>query len=64
VELEAVPDTTAAEVVRFLNKNIVHRFGTPERIVSDQGTAYTAQEVATALEEWGIKHVFATGEHP
>lgn len=64
VELEAVPDTTAAKVVRFLNNNIVHRFGTPVRVVSDQGTAYTAKEVADAMEEWGIKHVFATGEHP
>ena len=64
VEMEAVPDTTAAKVVRFLNNNIVHRFGVPERIVSDQGTAYTAKEVAVQAEEWGVKHVFATGEHP
>ncbi|KAI9549132.1 hypothetical protein GHT06_005867 [Daphnia sinensis] len=64
VELEAVPDTTAANVVKFLNNNIVHRFGTPVRIVSDQGTAYTAKEVDDALEEWKIKHVFATGGHP
>lgn len=52
VELEAVPDTAAANAVRFLNNNIVHRFGTPVRIVSDQGTAYMAKEVADALEEW------------
>ena len=59
-----MPDTTAANVVRFLKNNIVHRFSTPVRIVSDQETAYTAKEVADALEDWGIKHVFATGEHP
>ena len=64
VELEAVPDTTAAGVVRFLKNNIVHRFGTPVRVVSDQGSAYTAKEVADAMEEWGVKQVFATGEHP
>ncbi len=59
-----MPDNTATKVVRFLNNNIVHWFGTPVRVVSDQGTAYTAKEVADAMKDLGIKHVFASSGHP
>ncbi|KAK4006545.1 hypothetical protein OUZ56_011700 [Daphnia magna] len=46
VELKAVPETTAERVIRSLDNNIVHRFGTLARIVSGQGTAYMAKEMA------------------
>ena len=64
VEIAAVPDTTAEKLVEFLTNNVVFTHSCPARIISDQGTAFTAKVTADAMERLNIKHVFATGEHP
>ena len=64
VEIAAVPDTTAEKSVEFLTNNVVYTHSCPARIISDQGTAFTAKVTADAMERLNIKHVFATGEHP
>lgn len=64
VEAEAVPDTCSSHVIRFLRRNIICRHGHPDRLVSDQGSAFTSKETAEAMEKWKVKHVFATAEHP
>ena len=64
VEAAAVPDTSSKYVIKFLRENILCRHSTPARAISDQGTAFTSQEMDEAMTKWGIKHVFATPEHP
>jgi len=64
VEIAAVPDTTAEKSVEFLANNVVYTHSCPVRIISDQGTAFTAKFTADAMEGWSIRQVFATGEDP
>ena len=64
VEAAAVPDTSTAPAVRFIQDSINCRHGHPTRIISDQGTAFTSHQMEEAMERWRIHHVFATAEHP
>ena len=63
VVAEAVPDTGAEETVRFLLDKIVHVFGVPTQIISDQGPAFTSELSASAMEELGVHHSLASAEH-
>jgi hypothetical protein len=64
--IEAVPlsQVTAKQVVRFLWINIVTRFGIPHTLISDNGTNFTSQEVATFCQKYRIKHRFSTPYYP
>ncbi|XP_057376543.1 uncharacterized protein LOC130697744 [Daphnia carinata] len=64
VEVAAVPDTSTKFVTSFLETNIIFRHGTPQRIVSDQGSAFTSQMFSEWVTRWHIKHILATAEHP
>ena len=63
VEAVALPTNDAKAVVRFLQKNIFTRFGTPRAITSDKGTHFYNRIFATALAKYGIKHKVATSYH-
>ncbi|XP_057380292.1 uncharacterized protein LOC130702681 [Daphnia carinata] len=63
-EVAAVPDTSTQFVTSFLETNVVFRHGTPRRIISDQGTAFTSQMFAEWVARWNVKHILATAEHP
>ena len=45
-------------------KNIVCRFGIPERLVSDNGTQFASQQLGKLCKELEIKQVFASVEQP
>ncbi|KFD60016.1 hypothetical protein M514_27800, partial [Trichuris suis] len=64
VELEAVPDTTAERVREFLIECMVTRHGVPKKIISDRGTAFTAECMRTALSSLGIAHGMVSACHP
>ena len=64
VEAAAVPDTSSKHAILFLRQCIICRHGHPQRIISDQGSAFTSREMAAAMESWKVNHVFATPEHP
>ncbi|KFD60669.1 hypothetical protein M514_27178 [Trichuris suis] len=63
VELKAVPDTTAERVRKFLIACIVTRHGVPKKIISDRGTAFTAECMRTALSSLGIAHGMVSACH-
>ncbi|KHJ41558.1 integrase core domain protein [Trichuris suis] len=64
VELMAVADTTSQKVADFLMKSIVLRHGVPKKLISDQGTAFTAEKLKTTLGKLKIEHGMASSSHP
>lgn len=38
----ALPNAKAAVAVKFVREEIFHKFGIPQQIISDQGTAFTS----------------------
>ena len=64
LEVAAVPTTASEYVERFLEKNVFWRHGTPGRLVSDRGSAFTSESFANFVKAWRIKHVMASAEHP
>lgn len=64
VEMAPVADTTSKLAINFIRDNIIYRHGSPVRIISDQGTSFTAHEMEKAMENWNVHHVYATPEHP
>ena len=54
---EAVPlrNMTQKEVIQFITEHIVHRFGIPQALTTDQGTSFMAKEVKQFAESLGIK---------
>lgn len=59
VWLYATKSTTAKEVVECLTKQ-QKIFGNPSRIISDRGTAFTAEEFENYCSEENIKHILIT----
>ncbi|KAK2575325.1 hypothetical protein KPH14_000818 [Odynerus spinipes] len=53
---EAVPDTSSTEILLFLNEFISH-YGKPKRIITDRGTAFTANDFEEFCDESGAQHV-------
>ena len=63
--IEAVTVTTqdAETVVKFI-RSIVHRFGVPHSIITDNGTNFTAKEFQDYCDELGINVTYASVSHP
>jgi len=64
VEAEPVAHITSHKVQHFVWKNIVCHFGIPKRLVSDNDTQFTSQQLGKLCTELSIKQVFASVEHP
>jgi len=45
---------TASDVVRFVKEHIIHRFGIPQTITTDQGTVFMAEEFKQFARDMGI----------
>ena len=52
---KAVPDQTAATVVRVLLEEWITKFGVPEQLHADQGRGFEAQVVKELCEHYGIR---------
>ncbi|XP_039686960.1 uncharacterized protein [Medicago truncatula] len=55
--IEAIPlkDVTQEEVIRFIQKFIIYRFGIPETITTDQGSVFTGRKIVKFAEDTGFK---------
>ena len=60
----AVPAATSAHALDFVKREIVHVFGWPRAIYSDNGSHFTGGPFPEALRERGVKHFFAPSRHP
>nr|KYP38207.1 Pol polyprotein [Cajanus cajan] len=64
VEAEPLANITAANVQKFLWKNIVTRFSIPHALITDNGLQFTDQKLNRFIQDLGIKHRFTSVEHP
>ena len=55
-----VPNT----VVRFIQRNILSRFGAPRTIISDEGSHFENKVFAKLMGRYGIKHIMGLAYHP
>ena len=58
VEATACPRNDAITVVRFIQRNILSRFGAPRTIISDEGSHF-----AKLMSKYGIKHLMGLTYH-
>jgi len=54
---EAVPlkNMTHKELIEFITEHIIHRFGIPQTLTTDQGTSFVSKEVREFAELYKIK---------
>jgi hypothetical protein len=54
---EAIPlkIMTHREVIEFITGHIIHRFGIPQTLTTDQGTSFISKEVREFVDSCGIK---------
>jgi hypothetical protein len=54
---EAIPlkNMTHREVIGFITGHIIHRFGIPQTLTTDQGTSFISKEVREFVDSYGIK---------
>ncbi|KAA3473721.1 retroelement pol polyprotein-like [Gossypium australe] len=64
VEAKAYPTIDAKVVMKFLQKHVFTRFGTPRAIISDEGTHFVNKWLKWLLDKHGVKHKVATAYHP
>ncbi|CAL9019148.1 unnamed protein product, partial [Prunus brigantina] len=64
VEAESYRSISSAQVVRFFENHIVHRFGVPETITADNGPVFASAETREYAEKIGIKLVHSTPYYP
>lgn len=63
-ETKALPRGTASEVASFFLHEIVLRQGAPSVVITDRGTAFTAQLMQDTLSQSGTSHRKTTVYHP
>lgn len=57
VNLTAVPNTKSSTSVRVFKEHFSY-FGTPSRLITDQGTSFTGKKFQTFIKACGVTHVF------
>ena len=63
LEVAVVPSCSASATIRFL-RNIFATHGTPDLIVSDNGTAFSSEEFQSFLKRNNIRHTTSAPYHP
>lgn len=63
-ETKALPKGSASEVAKFFVENIVLRHGAPEVLITDRGTAFTADLTQAILAYSQTNHRRTTAYHP
>ena len=64
VKASACPNNDDNTVLRFLQKSILSRFGTPRTIISDGGTHFANKVFEKLMRRYGIKHIMSLAYHP
>jgi transposase InsO family protein len=54
-EVLALKNMTHKEVIEFITEHIIHRFGIPQTLTTDQGTSFMSKEVREFTELYRIK---------
>ena len=64
VEATACLKNDANTVMRFLQRNILSRFGTPRTIINDGGSHFANKVFDKLMGRYGIKHIMSLAYHP
>jgi transposase InsO family protein len=60
----AVRDCTASIAARFLQEDVICKYGTPKSLLIDNGTHFTSSMMENLLKRLGIVHLYSTPYHP
>ena len=47
-------------MIQFIKEQIIHRFGIPQSIITDQGTMFTGDEMTYFAKDYGIQLIKST----
>jgi transposase InsO family protein len=61
--LAEVKTSSSEEVIRVL-EDVFSMFGSPNKLISDNGTAFTSVEFKVFLDKWGISHSKSSAYYP
>ena len=61
---KAVRDCTADTAARFLQEEVICKYGTPKCILTDNGTHFTSNMMNQLFNRLGIVHLYSTPYHP
>ena len=64
IEAEAFVQVREKEVISFIKRNILTRFGIPAEIVCDNGSQFIGKRTTNFCTSWGIKMITSTPVHP
>ncbi|KAK9073810.1 hypothetical protein SSX86_006404 [Deinandra increscens subsp. villosa] len=64
IEAEAYVQVREKEVISFIKRNILTRFGIPAEIICDNGSQFIGKRTTSFCESWGIKMITSTPVHP
>ena len=64
VEAISYPRNYTNTIVRFIQRNILSRFGAPRTIISDEGIYFANNVFAKIMSRYGIRHVMGLTYHP
>ncbi|KAF5779193.1 putative integrase, catalytic core, ribonuclease H domain, ribonuclease H-like superfamily [Helianthus annuus] len=64
IEAEAFAQVREKEVISFIKRNIITRFGIPSEIVCDNGSQFIGSRTSNFCDSWGIKMITSTPVHP
>ncbi|GKV52216.1 hypothetical protein SLEP1_g58805 [Rubroshorea leprosula] len=60
VEVKPMKKVDQSDVIKFINEDIIHRFGLPETITTDQGTVFVSHQVEAFAKEMGFRLLNST----
>ena len=60
VEAILLKAVTQTEIIDFIEENIIHRFGIPQTLTTDQGTMFTGRRVLEYASSQQIKMITST----
>ena len=64
VEAIACPRNDVSTVVRFIQRNILNRYGASRTIIDDEGSHFTNKRFAKLLSRYGVRHAIGLAYHP
>ncbi|GKV02584.1 hypothetical protein SLEP1_g15006 [Rubroshorea leprosula] len=60
VEAKPMKKVDQSDVIKFIKEDIIHRFGLPETITTDQGTVFVSHQVEAFAKEMGFRWLNST----
>ena len=63
-EAKAYEQIKVAQLIQFVQKNIVCRFGVPHLLISDNGLQFISKAFQQFCIEYGIKNAYSSPRYP